>query len=676
MLLKGGSVSISTDQIHFPRSFNYGQNEDFLKVFVLSYVKFLSDSPLHLSDETDKPLKAYYKFFNELVNTNIIERKKPDGSGVNGLIKRYSDLSDLILSNEYSSGSDSTTRVYHKAMEKTPVFKEYLSWLRGGEPPLLSYVLSFLRFGKKLEFIDESLNAVAFRDWLGVEEKLSTLKFSEVDMLSMSNIIRELVLPLQPTNPLPKFGTGKVADAGILDVYDKLATLKVDRKLSYAFQRSTQFNLGGEGLGLVKDLALGNDSTDRIARLKFVPKDVSKARSICMEPNHYMYFQQEVLRWIVDSMDRSPLRRFVDLRDQSRNREAARHGSQYLSMDTIDLSSASDSVHADLVRRTFPRDWRFYMFATRTSRVKCPDGKVRSVNKFAPMGSAICFPTQCILFTAACIYASGAHMFRRASGSWVMTCEEARTIIRQFAKLNPDFSPFGKRLESPLVYGDDIICDSRVTGELVILLERLGFVVNGSKSFTKSQSFRESCGVYCYEGSDVTPVLFRIPFLRRGRWDAKVYASLIENINYVRGKGYHALASFWLSLLRGYGFRYPLPFVGNTDAFGLFTVRKHGNKPKAPAGEPFWTHIKDRKGDFLYRDPHLRWNLDWQTYEEQVQGIGPKVSRRKAPSLHEKYRLDQWWRSRISGGTTPPNTRGLTIRPQETRLVPTWARYE
>lgn len=644
LLLEGGSFRISTEGITFRPEFNYGQNAHFIKVFILTYVRFLSDSPLR-SRYGEKPLRTFKRFFHHLLDSNIRD-----------VIKDYSQKADRLLFNEYSTGPDASKRVFDDSMKDTPIFKEYLEWINTGNTEILTYILSFLRFGKKLEYIDKSLEANAFRDWLSVEERLRTLKFDNDDVDSLSNIIAELIPPLNTTLLYPRFGTGKVAEREIRDVYDKLARLKLHPRLAYAFLRQSSFRMT-EGLPDVLRENLECDSDDDVSRERDVPKDIMKTRSICMEPNIFMYFQQEVMRWMVNAMEEGPINKFVNLRDQSNNQHGARHGSKYLSVDTIDLSSASDSVHMELVKRVFPRDWLFYMLATRTSKVSLPDGSVVRVNKFAPMGSAVCFPTQCILFTAICLYAYSRHATGRATGT--VTREEARLAIdASNSKLTP-YSPFGKRLEGPIVYGDDIICDSRVTDDVISLLSRFGFVVNVGKSFTKSQSFRESCGVYCYEGSDVTPVLFRIPFLRRGRWDAKVYASIIGSINEWRRNGYHTIATFWLSILRDYNFKYNLPFVTTTDAFGLFTVNKHRPKPKALREN----HILPDGGC-------------WQITEEQVQGIGPRVPRSKIPPLLEEYRLDQWWRSRIDGGSTSPFGRGLTIRPQETRLTPIWARCE
>jgi hypothetical protein len=619
-----------------PHEFKYGKNEYFIKVFILSYLKFLDDSPL----DSLKPLIVYKRFLKELTTNHIAVS-----------IKKFASLADNILSNEFATGSDSSTRVYLPAMKKTPIFKEYLSWLKTGSPETLKYILSFLRFGKKLAYIDPEFNTTAFRGWTQVEDGLRNLVFDDKDTATLRTIVKELIGPLLVDTLLPKFGTGKVSERNISDVYDKLERLSSHPRLDYAFRRERPFRGREEGFGSQRVNTSGVSSD--VSRLKFVPKDITKSRSICMEPNAFMFYQQEVLRWMRRSFDRSIISRFVKLEDQSLSQRAAIHGSQFLSTDTIDLSSASDSVHAELVKRIFPPDWLFYMFATRTFRVLLPDGTIRAVEKFAPMGSAVCFPTQCIIFTAVCIYAYLQLTHGKTTGAKIFSRDDVVQLLDNIYPTRSAHTPFRKRLEPPVVYGDDIAVDSRSTKYVIALLSRLGFSVNVDKSFMGSSSFRESCGVYAWEGHDVTPVLYRLPFFTDGKMDSKVYASFIGAINTFQENGYSHVASFLLSVLKSRRFKYRLPFVTDRNAFGIFTLNKH----KVP-------------------EESLRWNSDYQVHEEYVLGIGPRKPKKSRPNNLDEYRLDQWWRSRAVSSSPFSFGRGLTVRPQETRLVPTWARYE
>jgi len=650
--LDHGRITISSDSIFLPPEFGYGENEEFLKLFVLSYIKFLCDSPLEL--QSPKPIRVIMRLYKRLTTENI-----------RGVIKQFSSYADQILSEEFSPqefgpNSETSIRQYHDFMKNTPIFKEYHLWTMTGRPDLLKYVLSFLRFGKKLAYVDRDLDTTAFRGWLEVEEKLSTLTFGDEDTASLRTIIARILGPLSVDFLAPKFGTGKVSEAHIDGAYDKLEFLSTNRRLEYAFLRHRPFRGSDEGFDAGNGVVRHRGSSGDVARLKFVPKDITKSRSICMEPNSFMYFQQGVLRWVKRSFDRGEIRRFVTLRDQTANQKAALHGSLYLSSDTIDLSSASDSVHAELVRRVFPPDWNFYMFATRTSSVKLPDGKVVKVNKFAPMGSALCFPVQCVIFTAVCLYAYSAYIQGKTTGTWSCGPDDIELTLKSIARSRTDSTPFGKRLEPPVVYGDDIIVDSRLTDIVISTLSRLGFLVNRNKSFTGSMSFRESCGVYAFEGQDVTPVLFRIPFIRRGKkFDAKVYASFIENINSMRSNGYQSVATFWLSVLKDQRFSAPLPFVTDSDAFGLLTANKHAVDPK-----------------FLRVNHVLPDGQCWQITEELVQGIGPRNTKQTRPENLDEYSYDQWWATRVEEDSTPRIKGSSPIRPKETRLRATWARCE
>jgi len=658
LYLDEGRIRISTDEILFPKEFNYGRNEDFLKVFVFSYVKLLGDSPIERY--SPRPIRCYTRFLRSLQREDLRE-----------VIKRFSSYADMLLSSEYTTGptpfyrGDVSQHVFLDCMKDTPVFKEYLEYIRTGKANLLRYILSFLRFGKKLRYEDPDLDSTAFHGWNEVEKKLSTLRFNDHDLASLKVIIRELVPDLQPNWLTPSFGPGKVSETGIADVYGKVNHLLPNKKLVYAFLRPALAELRGGGFGPDGLQQLGKTGSD-IARLKFVPKDISKSRSICMEPNSVMFFQQAVYRWIDTALRRGWIRNFVDLHDQQKSRDAALHGSQYLCTDTIDLSSASDSVHVDLVKGVFPLSWQYYMLATRTSKVRVPDGSVVAVNKFAPMGSAICFPTQCIVFTAVCLYSYLSDILCRTPGSWTPTRQEVLSLKHSMYEGRSGNTPFRKRSEPPVVFGDDIAVDSRHTSSVIDTLERLGFSVNVAKSFTASQSFRESCGVYAYEGEDVTPLLFRLRFWKADqKISANVYASLIENVNNARRLGYNGLATFWQSLVIDAVAPERVPFVKEANMFGILVTNKHA--------------VPER---------FLRLNKDIREYEERVVQVVPRtlegvVDKDKL----EKYRWIQWWKSRLGEVAADPykgmavpeprqEGRSLRVAPQETRLAPRWARCE
>lgn len=265
------------------------------------------------------------------------------------------------------------------------------------------------------------------------------------------------------------------------------------------------------------------------SRLMFVPKNYKTTRSICMEPNAFMFFQQGIMLEFVNAIRNSLLGNFCKIEDQTWNQCGAIYGSENGKVDTIDLSAASDSVHIDLVRAIFPRHWLHLMLASRTSSVQLPDGTTRKVHKFAPMGSALCFPVQSVIYLLVVIYAYMRYQIGPAMNSledW--SPSEIRGWILE--NISSHFSANDSYFESIAVYGDDIICDSRTTDDVMLLLDELGFIVNHDKSFQGQHPMRESCGIFAFDGIDVTPYTFKVKSFS-GRFNARALQSLISLTN-------------------------------------------------------------------------------------------------------------------------------------------------
>lgn len=203
-------------------------------------------------------------------------------------------------------------------------------------------------------------------------------------------------------------------------------------------------------------------------KVAFVPKTAKTERSIAIEPLGNGYLQKGT-----DLYMRSLLHRVgIDLSDQSLNQKLAREGSLSESEDgfcTIDLSAASDSVSFEIVRELLPPDWVRYLDSIRSPSYMLPDGSVSRYQKFCSMGNGFCFPLETLIFASLCHAVSA-------------------------GKAGSDFA----------VYGDDIIVRRKVFGNVISLLNRLGFKTNSRKTFG-SGPFRESCGSNWYRGKDVTP---------------------------------------------------------------------------------------------------------------------------------------------------------------------------
>lgn len=554
VLTDRGTVTLFLDSADMSfRGARTSENERASILFIASYLALLSDSPL--TWYAAKPHRLYMSFYKALC------------TDLKGTVLRLTSLAHQLVSSHLNFGRLTSIGELTHDFKDTPIFREFFTYMRdlesdvsSSDSSLLRYIYTFLNFGKKFEFVDDEFYEVALRDWLDVEERLSGLEFDEVDLKNLRLIISEFLGDRDPFTALPKHGPGNVADRGVtnspLSKHDAIVfDEKIDRFLFHGL-------LGRDGLGredalnrsVVPDPArwqrpsIARRRTP--ARLLFVPKNLKTARSICEEPATLMYFQQSVMRDMCGAIRRGLFGRYIHLNDQTRNKDLAREGSISSLVDTIDLSAASDSVHINLVKGIFPSFWLIKMLATRSSEASLPDGRIVRLNKFAPMGSAVCFPTQCIIFASVCIYASTLYRLGLQPGDRaLLTRGEIHRTKKLISKNAVSyFHPKTHRLNPLAIYGDDIVCDCRVTPHVKSILSRLGFVVNESKSFTDSQSFRESCGGFYLAGSDITPLYFAVEEVRK-KLTPNHIASQVAFINRTRSYGYRTLYRLLLRTL-------------------------------------------------------------------------------------------------------------------------------
>jgi len=141
---------------------------------------------------------------------------------------------------------------------------------------------------------------------------------------------------------------------------------------------------------------------------------------------------------------------------------------------TLDLKDASDLLRLDVVTRLFPPNWGEALCACRSARTKLPDGRLVTLSKHAPMGSAVCFPVMALTIWA------------------LLTAIAPKSARKQI-----------------LVYGDDIVVPTFMTSDAIQVLTAVGLRVNVNKSFSRGP-FRESCGEEFIYGCRVTPVRLRM----------------------------------------------------------------------------------------------------------------------------------------------------------------------
>lgn len=214
-----------------------------------------------------------------------------------------------------------------------------------------------------------------------------------------------------------------------------------------------------------------------IAKMLLVPKDSRGPRVISCEPVEHMYAQQSLKDYMVHAIENHPLTKGrVNFTDQTVNRELVSRHSVDKAYSTLDLKDASDMVPYGIVKDIFPREMFEYMDACRSEATESPTGgTIRVLNKWAPMGSALCFPVMAIY-----LYLGIIHYVSIAT----------RTPTSQ---LKPIY-----------VYGDDIVCPTEYAQMAIRAIEILGLKVNEDKSFIDS-NFLESCGMDSLFGNEVTP---------------------------------------------------------------------------------------------------------------------------------------------------------------------------
>jgi len=326
-------------------------------------------------------------------------------------------------------------------------------------------------------------------------------------------LLAELFCNFNPGDIIPRHGPGSVSTKEIGP--GKFRWTKVSPRIIDRYPLNDYFvaSLGHyvDCMQEINSLHEGEDS----AKVVLVPKDSRGPRLISEEPLVFQWIQQGMRRAIYKLVETHPLtRENVYFTNQSPNQFAALMGSckrviytptdttkkfvvyelKHGKYSTLDLKEASDRVSVGLVRALFPEHVFSALMACRSLSTELPDGRIIPLNKFAPMGSALCFPILALTIWA------------------VLTAG----------------IPDAEARNSLLVYGDDVIVQTAQAANAIKLLESVGLKVNMNKSCTTG-FFRESCGVDAYFGKNVTPVKLKTVWTSARRPD--VYSAYIEYAN-------------------------------------------------------------------------------------------------------------------------------------------------
>jgi len=221
------------------------------------------------------------------------------------------------------------------------------------------------------------------------------------------------------------------------------------------------------------------------SKLIAVPKTLAKPRLIASEPTANQWCQQIMMRWLIQRMKETRLSWFLNINNQELSRSMVKQASswsvQQTNIVTVDLSSASDRLSCWAIERFLRRNPPMLDALTASRSPILHDGITSRdeilLKKFASQGTATTFPIQSIFFLCCVLASLGCNSLRHAK-KW-------RGLVR--------------------VYGDDIIMPYDGYENLKLLLPYLQLKINEGKSFVNGK-FRESCGMDCYDGHNVTPV--------------------------------------------------------------------------------------------------------------------------------------------------------------------------
>lgn len=405
-----------------------------------------------------------------------------------------------------------------------PVQVAISAFLADPSPDTLYAPYQFFSYLTHLSLQDIDLSKELEDAFIANEERISQHHAPEFIVSRLREVMQEWLssYSLTEENFSPKHGKGAVADLrGRASLLRKYSVLAPDQRMTTIFRMCAHIEL---------DTYVPTEAdavTTRQARLVFVPKSMKTQRAISEEPTTLMYFQQGVKHTLHEYFRRHPiLSKHVDLEDQDVQQEWALYASSTGDMATVDLSAASDSVSWDLVKRVF-RGTRLYpyLLALRSETVLLTTGRVLTVAKFAPMGSALCFPIQTLIF----------------AGLAEVT---ARYVGQTTGHHDHRFR----------VYGDDIIIPSPHLEDMASNLRLCGFTLNEDKTYGHPYRFRESCGLDCYDGTDISPMKIGRRFLSGALSVRSVgsFARTCTAANSAAAYGYSLLRSYLIdSLVNG-----------------------------------------------------------------------------------------------------------------------------
>jgi hypothetical protein len=482
----------------------------------------------------------------------------------------------------------------------------------------------------KMDYSDEQVAEYSER-FKATDAQVSSLVFDKEDPIlrRATYYVTRLFGSFDPEKLVCKDGPGVTSNCSVIEKKTKKLANFPCTQLKYLSQFFLNWHEEISSVDRWPDYQ--SEPLVQTSKVIFVPKDSRGPRVISAEPRECQWLQQGIRDFMYSAIKSNPVTRGeIQFEDQTQNADAALRASIFKDHATLDLSEASDRISTKLVERLFSGvpELLEYLMVSRSAQTRLPTGEIVPLSKFAPMGSAVCFPVL-------------------ATTIWCLL----RAKLDFDMSNSMDLPMEGELDESILVYGDDIIVDAAFALSAMDTLEAYGLKVNRDKSFIACD-FSESCGMDAYKGRRITPIRLRMPLyasprLRGGRktMPTLATASHVETCNQLAAEGrYGAALVLGAQVEENHG---ALPFGYEHSSYVCFhtgTILERLRSADVPRKMGYWhvVPVKDTNPDESGWSHLLRTIHSLGTHAE-IPGLG----------VYDRYRGAKMARCRPPRGETP-----------------------
>lgn len=497
------------------------------------------------------------------------------------------------------------------------IFRYFLEGVRNEDPFAVRALRQTLVLLSKLE-VNFSSSDEAFLDFIQRNDSLPRSIPRSQLIANAQSCAAILLWGIDWTDIVPRHGPGVVSTRE--KPWEKMGFKRIYKSVEKVYPFTDYMFLNYTHLcDRLQDLERVVEVDYPVAKLVAVPKDFRGPRLISAEPLETQWLQQGQARLMMERLESHPLSRgHVNFTSQEVNRRLALQSSIDNEFVTIDLKDASDRVSYELTRAILPPDAFKHLDATRSHATRLPTGLEVPLRMFAPMGSAVCFPIESIVFYSLVVAALQRH---------------------KYPKRYLTHSDLNEIRHAVFVYGDDLIVKSPFADLAITALEEVGLKVNLDKCCTGPR-FRESCGMDAYKGTDVTPVrLKHYP-------DRRSPVTLASSCDYINRLNELGLVHCANSLLN-------------------WTEREFGTLPRSARDLPLTIRVATFAEAALWNHQHLkkRRNPGLQCYEHKVPVLTYSYAHTRLPCWSEAFRAILL--------NTQADPRGYPV-PHRVRLTTRW----